>query len=484
VLDHGHPFFVSVTDSEGASWVNGPLHAGAGSLDCFGTPPPYPWLTLGVSLGMSFSFLVPGILLALMGVWCFATRRPTQFSSPAQTDDKTVEPYITSTFSHDSGGNFSGNKTSGNNNLFSGLHLRRPSNNRARSSEMVLMSDRPSLRRDQTNATLDLAVFPTNEQYRQAPFLHNEESFPRRPSTGDPHLGRSSDVMNTLRARPAPGTAGPSQGEPNGQGTMEASLAHPTSRPSLKRHPDPNSNSSSGSPATVGAMMDTRQLSNPGAPARSSSTGPRGTQISPPRSNSVVAPVISATYGHSHQNSDPSISIVRSHSHSSSLPVNTNNNYITNREATSTRGQHEQNHQRQQQQQPMHEVYVVHHDAGLAPPVTVFTRPGTLVTELPPGYDNLVPDARPDAARANEANTTTNTNKQHSSTSGSGTHNPTPPTLEIPGGQGARPPNTSTTTRGMGLVNAEDIPLSAISSLSLRDLPPNNMENSNTPPDN
>jgi hypothetical protein len=477
VLDHGHPFFVSVTDSEGASWVNGPLHAGAGSLDCFGTPPPYPWLTLGVSLGMSFSFLVLGLLFALMGVWCFATRRPPHFSSPTQTDDKTIEPYITSTFSHDTGGHVSTNRTSGNNNFFSGLHLRRPSNNRARSSEMVLMSDRPSLRRGQTNATLNIAPFPTDEQYRQVPFSHNEESFPRRPSAGGPPLGRGSDVTNTPRAH---GTIGQPEGELNRQATVEVSSTHPASRSPPKLHPGPNLSLSGGSLTTIGGMVDARRYSSPGAPAYIPSTGSRGTQISPPRSNSVVAPVIPATYGHSHQNSDPSISIVRSHSHSSSLPVNANNNYITNHGATSASGQPEQNHQ---QQQPTHEVYVVHHDAGLAPPVTVFTRPGTLVTELPPGYDNLVPDLRPDAARANETNTT-NINKQHASTSGAGTHNPTPPTLDIAGGQSARPPHISAATRGMGLVNVEDMPLSVISSVPPSDLPPNDVENSHTQHDN
>lgn len=37
---------------------------------------------------------------------------------------------------------------------------------------------------------------------------------------------------------------------------------------------------------------------------------------------------------------------------------------------------------------PMHDVYVVHHDAGAAP-VTVYTRGGARVTELPPGYRNI-----------------------------------------------------------------------------------------------
>jgi hypothetical protein len=124
----------------------------------------------------------------------------------------------------------------------------------------------------------------------------------------------------------------------------------------------------------------------------------------------------------------------------------------------------------------MHEVYVVHHDAGLAPPVTVFTRPGTLVTELPPGYDNLIPDSRHDAVHANETNPT-NTNKQRASTSGSGTRNPTPQSLEIPSSQGGRP-------RGMGLVNAEDMPLSAIDSAPPSALSLGNMETSHTQPEN
>lgn len=40
-----------------------------------------------------------------------------------------------------------------------------------------------------------------------------------------------------------------------------------------------------------------------------------------------------------------------------------------------------------QSPQSMHDVYVVHHDAGAAP-VTVYTRPGSRVTELPPGYQD------------------------------------------------------------------------------------------------
>ena len=36
---------------------------------------------------------------------------------------------------------------------------------------------------------------------------------------------------------------------------------------------------------------------------------------------------------------------------------------------------------------PIHEVFVVHHDAGAPPPVTVYALPGSRVTELPPGYD-------------------------------------------------------------------------------------------------
>lgn len=36
---------------------------------------------------------------------------------------------------------------------------------------------------------------------------------------------------------------------------------------------------------------------------------------------------------------------------------------------------------------PVHEVFVVHHDAGAPPPVTVYALPGSRVTELPPGYN-------------------------------------------------------------------------------------------------
>ncbi|KAI0336191.1 hypothetical protein GY45DRAFT_1342269 [Cubamyces sp. BRFM 1775] len=39
-------------------------------------------------------------------------------------------------------------------------------------------------------------------------------------------------------------------------------------------------------------------------------------------------------------------------------------------------------------------VYVVHHDAGRPPPVTVFTSDGTEVVELPPQYESAAADAR------------------------------------------------------------------------------------------
>lgn len=38
-------------------------------------------------------------------------------------------------------------------------------------------------------------------------------------------------------------------------------------------------------------------------------------------------------------------------------------------------------------QGPVHEVFVVHHDGGAPPPVTVYALPGSRVTELPPGYN-------------------------------------------------------------------------------------------------
>ena len=44
-------------------------------------------------------------------------------------------------------------------------------------------------------------------------------------------------------------------------------------------------------------------------------------------------------------------------------------------------------------------MYVVHHDGGRAPPVTVFTSDGTEVVELPPQYENAAEARRGEQAQ-------------------------------------------------------------------------------------
>lgn len=461
MLDHGHPFFVSVTDSEGTSWVNGPLHAGAGSQQCFGPSPPYPWLTLPVSLGMSFSFLILGFLLALIGVWCFANRRPIRFSSPEHNDDKAIEPYFTesrtkSTSSRGesrrdsrprTGGSGSGPRAGGNGTLLGGLHLRRPSNNRASSSEMVLMHDRPALRRGQSSGQFDLAASPIEEHHPQLPYSNDPEGLPRHPR------GANGAIIETPHVGP------------DERGIMPASPRYITFPPPTKHRPQVASTSSSGSPTSTAPSTDGTRLSNPSAaPSGDSTARPQNLHALPPRSNSAGTP---ANYTSGHQNMNSPVPIIRSHSHahSPSNPTNVDNiSYPPN-------GQHQNQQYQHQQNQPTHEVYVVHHDAGLAPPVTVFTRPGTVVTELPPGYENLIPNPRQDETPANNENQTSAISKAGPSISAS---NPTTLSLDTRGAHN-RPRES-----GMGLVNAEDMPLSALSSTPGSSLPPRGQGTSDT----
>lgn len=167
-----------------------------------------------------------------------------------------------------------------------------------------------------------------------------------------------------------------------------------------------------------------------------------------------------------HRNSSTSVPVMQ-HSHNHSPPP-----------ATNTDGggyfQHRQ-HQNLNYQQQQHDVYVVHHDAGLPPPVTVFTRPGMVVTELPPGYENLIPNPRHDEVPANVESSSNPMSKAGPSTS---TSSSPPLTLDTSGNQnqlGVR------TAGGMGLVNAEDMPLSAISSPPTTASPPKDTHDNTRP---
>ncbi|CAG7846141.1 SubName: Full=Uncharacterized protein {ECO:0000313/EMBL:CCA70980.1} [Serendipita indica DSM 11827] len=417
-LDHGHPFFVSVTDSKGITWSNGPLHGGAGTRACLSPPPPYPWLTLSTSLGMSFSFLILGIILASVCAWFIGFRRPVHFASMAtRSPDPThrrESKADTGTIRADTRLSQTASSRHGSASapvargvaspkLFSGLILRRPSNTRATSSEMGLIPGRrPTIRRAETNDNLDLAGSPT-EDVQQRPFALGHESPRRMENEGAITPWTSANAVQQPAREVALGTAAPA--------------AYP------KGHFVSNSASSGPSPTAVGTSSQT--------PRHSSS--PSG-QI----------PIIAAPQPHLHHGS---FSSTTSPMLISPPPSGMN------------------------PQLQSHEVYVVHHDAGLPPPVTVFALPGTRVTELPPGYDHILA-ATP---RPEEATLPT--------TSGGGiddgaSRDPKP-SLSLPliRSTPSRPPlqtqaSARSTNSGMALVHAEDVPQSAISPTSGNSLSP------------
>ncbi|KAG8839718.1 hypothetical protein FRC18_008438 [Serendipita sp. 400] len=116
------------------------------------------------------------------------------------------------------------------------------------------------------------------------------------------------------------------------------------------------------------------------------------------------------------------------------------------------------------QPQPPHEVYVVHHDAGLPPPVTVITHHGTVVTELPPGYDHLIPTPQPpnlnyhgESGGMEEHDASTSMRRLKNQPSTSAMTN-VDPQIQL---QIQRPDGS-----GLALVHAEDVPLSAVSPTS------------------
>ncbi|KZT42790.1 hypothetical protein SISSUDRAFT_846883 [Sistotremastrum suecicum HHB10207 ss-3] len=76
-LSWGSPFFISLVDSSGLSWTNGPLHSGTGPTDCLSLATPShqkttPWF---VSLGTGFGGLLVGALLAFLVPWFLERRR-------------------------------------------------------------------------------------------------------------------------------------------------------------------------------------------------------------------------------------------------------------------------------------------------------------------------------------------------------------------------------------------------------------------------
>ncbi|KAG8827023.1 hypothetical protein FRC19_005991 [Serendipita sp. 401] len=462
MLDHSHPFFVSIVDSKGVTWSNGPLHAGAGTLSCFGPPRPYPWLTLASSLGMSFSFLAIGILLAST-ICLWHNRRRPQFIQNVRDpgeNSRIQQQHLTSTVSQDSKSRISTNNRQEEAHMLrtrtgstspttvparTSLHLRRPSNTKAPSSEIGLMRHRPSFRREDTSGTIDLDASPTDEV---------QHTFPPVPvRLGNPQpFRREIDPMVI-----APWTqTNESRGyEPPAEDERRGSIT--TSRPILK-HRDTSNSTSSGIPSPTasggGILGPTASLglpSNAGRPSIGSNIGPAGGGLSTlPHTREVTMA--------SPQTFVPTNPIPRPQQYAYHLPSSASHSNPQTTQPSNT------SNNQQPQPQPPHEVYVVHHDAGLPPPVTVITHHGTVVTELPPGYDHLIPTPQPpnlnyhgESGGMEEHDASTSMRRLKNQPSTSAMTNVDPQIqlqIQRPGGS------------GLALVHAEDVPLSAVSPTS------------------
>ncbi|KAG8806450.1 hypothetical protein FRC17_004986 [Serendipita sp. 399] len=507
MLDHGHPFFVSIVDSKGVTWSNGPLHAGAGTLSCFAPARPYPWLTLGASLGMSFSFLVVGAVLASL-VFLWYMRRPQFDVGPAaghigeapenSRQSSHHQRHLSSTFSRESKSRMSTNTTNRQQHqqqeeshlssrsrhgstsptavgtVLTSLHRRRPSNTRATSSsEMgLMMRHRPSLRREETSGTIDLAGSPIDDE--------GQHTFPPPPQ---PNYNNNNSTLSRRENDPnyiipwsqlAHENRGQEPFVPHEEG--RGSIPNTPGIPILK-HRDTSTSNSSGVPSPTAGGGGAGVTVTPGQemPSNFPSGNIRPNVVSLPSlprtgdfavSNATQAsvPLISLPrpQHYSHQASFSSVS-------SSSIPPHHQHQLHHPQQMMSTPSQQQQ---QQQQHTHTHEVYVVHHDAGLPPPVTVFTRPGTLVTELPPGYDHIISTSQqPDHPvhfdesqiyDGHGASTPMRPLKGRPSTSNADSQQQQQQQQSYMQ-QGASRPGGGT---GLALVHPEDVPLSAISPTS------------------
>ncbi|OBZ79222.1 hypothetical protein A0H81_00436 [Grifola frondosa] len=77
-LSYGMPFYVSLVDSTGLGWANGPLHSGAGgSTDCLAldASPSKKQISPGTAIGSGIGGLVLGLILGLLGTLLFQRLR-------------------------------------------------------------------------------------------------------------------------------------------------------------------------------------------------------------------------------------------------------------------------------------------------------------------------------------------------------------------------------------------------------------------------
>lgn len=86
-MDIGQQFFVSITDSQARTWVNGPMRVNNDSTTPIIAACDHPWLTLPVSFAIWFGFLMLGLLLAGLCALCVLRRRGRHDNIPASKVD-------------------------------------------------------------------------------------------------------------------------------------------------------------------------------------------------------------------------------------------------------------------------------------------------------------------------------------------------------------------------------------------------------------
>jgi len=93
-LSWASSFYVSVTDANGASWMNGPLHSGSGSDACLSTSPGSSGVSVGVAVGSSIGGLVFGAIVGLVIASFFVRNRYSKIRRNSSTDSIDQAAYI------------------------------------------------------------------------------------------------------------------------------------------------------------------------------------------------------------------------------------------------------------------------------------------------------------------------------------------------------------------------------------------------------
>ncbi|PIL30929.1 hypothetical protein GSI_07098 [Ganoderma sinense ZZ0214-1] len=93
-LAYGSPFWLSVIDSNGWSWTNGPLHSGSGSVSsCLspGLPNDDSVLSTKATIGVGVGALAAGVLIGTLSAYLFFVRKREQWDTP-DPRRKSLEP--------------------------------------------------------------------------------------------------------------------------------------------------------------------------------------------------------------------------------------------------------------------------------------------------------------------------------------------------------------------------------------------------------